>query len=200
MSGRDAPPVEPSRHVLPETALSRCVDPWLRRLGAASSWLWLVLLLVVVLNVLLRYAFGEGRIEFEELQWHLYAVGFLVALATGVEADVHVRVDVLAERFTPRTRAWVDLYGLLLLFLPFVALVLVYGVPFVLFSWRGAEVSAAPGGLPYRWAIKGALVAGFALLTLAGLSRLSRVAAFLFASDADVAGDTGRGAASGGDR
>ena len=26
----------------------------------------------------MRYLFGEGRVEFEEIQWHLYAIGFLL--------------------------------------------------------------------------------------------------------------------------
>lgn len=165
---------------LPETPVSRRIDGGLRRLGAAIDWIWIALLVVIVVNVLMRYLLGEGRIEFEELQWHLYAVGFLAGIATAVPDDAHVRVDFLAERFSPRLRAWIDLYGLLLLFFPFVALVLVHLPPFVLFSWEAAEVSSAPGGLPFRWAIKGALGAGFVLLALAGLSRLLRVWAFLF--------------------
>ncbi|MFP6605583.1 MAG: C4-dicarboxylate ABC transporter permease, partial [Myxococcota bacterium] len=75
---------------LPETRLSRGLDRLVRRVGDAASWLWLVLLGVVVLNVVLRYLFGEGRIEFEEIQWHLYATGFLIALGYAVESDDHV--------------------------------------------------------------------------------------------------------------
>ena len=165
---------------LPTTPLSRRLDAWIRRIGDAVSWLWLALLGVVVLNVVLRYAFGEGRIEFEEIQWHLYATGFLVALAYGVESDDHVRVDFLRTRMSPRLQAWVELYGILLLLLPFVALVLVYAVPFIGHSFAQSEVSAAPGGLPFRWAIKSMLFVGFALLGLAALSRLLRVGAFLF--------------------
>ena len=96
---------------LPTTPLSRRLDAWIRRIGDAVSWLWLALLGVVVLNVVLRYAFGEGRIEFEEIQWHLYATGFLVALAYGVESDDHVRVDFLRTRMSPRLQAWVELSG-----------------------------------------------------------------------------------------
>jgi len=169
------PPAE-----LPETRASRHIDAFLVRLEDGVGWIWLVLLAVITVNVVARYAFGEGRIEFEELQWHLYAVGFLVGIASGVASDVHVRVDVLRERFRPRTRAWIELYGLLLLLLPFVALVLVYSVPFAALAFESGEVSVSAGGLPYRWVIKGALGAGFGLLGLAALSRLLRVFAFLF--------------------
>lgn len=170
---------------LPETAFSRLVDPWLIRIGRWTSWLWVALLAVIVLNVVLRYAFGEGRVEFEEIQWHLYATGFLLALGYALLTDSHIRVDVLHERFTPVQQAWVEFYGILLLLLPFVALVLYYAVPFVATSFALAEVSNAPGGLPFRWAIKAMLPLGFALLGLAALSRLSRVWRFLFPAAGD---------------
>lgn len=173
---------------LPHTRLSRRLDAFVRGVGELSSWLWGVLLGVVVLNVVLRYAFGEGRIELEELQWHLYATGFLVALAYALERDDHIRVDFLRDRLSPRTQAWVELYGTLLLLLPFVVLVLVYAVPFVASSWQQAEVSAAPGGLPYRWAIKATLIAGFSLLAVAAVSRLIRVSCFLFGAPAPETG------------
>jgi TRAP-type mannitol/chloroaromatic compound transport system permease small subunit len=166
--------------MLPHTAFSRRVDPWLVAVGRWISWLWLALLVIIVLNVVLRYVFGEGRVEFEELQWHLYSAGFLLGMAYAYEGDAHIRVDVLHERFSPRLKAWVELYGILLLLLPFIALVLVFSVPFVASSYRLGEVSQAPGGLPYRWLIKAMLPLGFSLLLVATLSRLTRVWVMLF--------------------
>ena len=37
-------------------------------------------------------------IELEELQWHLYCIGWLVGLSSTYIVDSHVRVDVLSER------------------------------------------------------------------------------------------------------
>ena len=71
------------------------------------------------------------------------------------------------------------------LLLPFIALVLIFSVPFVLQSYAVGEVSQAPGGLPLRWAIKAVMPLGFALLLLAALSRLTRVWRFLFLSGHD---------------
>jgi TRAP-type mannitol/chloroaromatic compound transport system permease small subunit len=177
------PAPEPARTLtpaLPETRASRAIDRLLRRLGDAVSWVWALLLGVIVGNVVLRYVFGSGRIEFEELQWHLYSVGFLCGLSYCVQADAHIRIDVVRDRFSARRQAWIELYGLLLLLLPFIALVVVFAVPFLAESWRSAEISPSPGGLPYRWAIKGALLLAFALLGLAAGSRLLRVSAYLF--------------------
>lgn len=165
---------------LPETRLSRSLDHFILRVGRVASWLWLLLMVVILLNVVLRYSFGEGRIELEELQWHLYSIAFLMALSFGVVMDDHIRVDLLHERFSLRQQAWIELYGSLLLMLPFLALVLIYAIPFVLYSYAAAEVSQAPGGLPYRWLIKAALPVGFVFLTLAVLARFTRATALLF--------------------
>ncbi len=165
---------------LPHTCISNAVDNLVRRIGEAASWVWVVLLAVIIINVSARYAFGQGRIEFEEIQWHLYAIGFLIGLSYCFEADDHVRVDILHECLSLKTRGWVELCGLLLFLLPFISLVIYFAVPFVTYSWAVNEVSDAPGGLPARWAIKSFLVIGFALLGLAALSRLTRVTALLF--------------------
>lgn len=167
----------------PHTRFSRWVDGMLVSLGHLTAWIWLVLLIVIVANVTLRYLFAEGRIELEELQWHLYTLGFLTAISYAYSVDAHIRVDVLRERWSLVTRAWIELYGILLLLLPFVFLVLWASIPFVIYSFETGEISEAPGGLPYRFLIKLALPLGFVLLLLAVLARLSRVVAYLFLRD-----------------
>ncbi len=169
---------------LPHTSFSLVVDGLIRRIGEAISWIWLVLIGVIVLNVTMRYVFGEGRVEFEEIQWHIYAFGFLIGLSYCLEADAHVRVDVLYDAFGPKTKAWIELFGICLLLVPFMAVVIIYSYPFLTYSISINEVSEAPGGLPARWAIKGVLLLGFVLLAVAALSRLTRVTAALFGAPA----------------
>lgn len=178
---------DPTALVLPDTALSLRIHGVLDRGGRALSWIWIVLLVVIVANVVMRYVFGTGRIEFEELQWHLYSVGFLYGVALCVRSDEHVRVDFLRARFTLRMQAWIELYGFLLLVLPFTVLVLVFAVPFVAESYAHHEVSPSPGGLPMRYLIKAALPAGFVLLILAAFARISQVSALLFSAPCAIA-------------
>lgn len=164
----------------PHTRFSAAVRRLFQRLLKALSWIWTVLIAVVVLNVTMRYLLGEGRIEFEEIQWHLYAIGFLIGMATCMDSDNHIRVDIFHDRMSLRQKAWIEVYGLLLLFLPFIFAMLVFSVPFVVYAWQINEVSDAPGGLPFRWVIKSFLPLGMLLLLLAGLARLSRAISFLF--------------------
>lgn len=165
---------------LPHSRFSLWVDWFTTRLGNALSWIWLALVTVIVTNVTMRYLFEMGSIELEELQWHLYAVGFLMGLSYAVVSDSHIRVDVVREKLSEVTKVWVEFYGLILLLIPFVLLVLFACIPFVEYSFRLREISEAPGGLPFRWIIKGMLLMGFTLLLVVSLGRLTRVWLYLF--------------------
>ena len=60
--------------------ITKKIDAFIHNVGEIFNWLWVVLIAVIILNVVLRYVFRSGMIELEELQWHLYAVGWLVGL------------------------------------------------------------------------------------------------------------------------
>jgi TRAP-type mannitol/chloroaromatic compound transport system permease small subunit len=176
----EAPNAGPSGIALPTTAFSRVVDRVITWCGEIASALWTVLVLVIVLQVLARYVFNMGSIMMEELQWHLYAIGFMLGLAFTEISGRNVRIDVLAETWKPRTRQWVELFGLVFLLLPFCFVLIYYALPFFVTSYQLKEVSAAPGGLPYRWVLKAFMVTAFVLLALAALGRLTRVWVALF--------------------
>ena len=161
------------------------IEAVLDRIAAAFSWVWLVLIAVIATAVVLRFVFGIGRIELEELQWHLYAAGFLMGIVACATRDRHVRVDVLRENMSPRTRDWIDLYGILLLQFPFLILVFVSALPFVADSFSVGERSASAGGLPFRWLLKSMLPFTFALLFVTTSSRLARVWRRLFGVPAE---------------
>lgn len=170
----------PAAAQLPHTAFSHVVGRVVTVVGEVASWLWLLLVAVIVLQVTLRYVFGQGSILLEELQWHVYGVGFLLALSFCTAADRQVRIDVLAERWTLGRRAIIETVGILIFLLPFCASVIVETIKLAHTAWELGEVSAAPGGLSHRWLIKAAIPVGFVFLTLAALARLSRCTALLF--------------------
>jgi TRAP-type mannitol/chloroaromatic compound transport system permease small subunit len=175
----DGPRAGPSGIPLPTTAFSRAVDRVINWIGESSSWLWTVLMLLIVYQVAQRYVFGRGSITMEELQWHLYSIGFMLGLAMTEIRERHVRIDVFAEHWPVRIRLWIELLGIVCLLMTFALFLLWFAVPFVITSWQLNEASPAPGGLPYRYVLKAFIVTAFALLALAGLSRLTRVWAAL---------------------
>lgn len=156
--------------------LSAAVDALNDRIGAAIRWLALVMVLLGAYNAIARYltkytGLSLASNAFTELQWYLFSLIFLLGAAYGLRHDVHVRVDVLFEKLTPRGKAWVDLAGTVLFLIPFCVLMLWVSWPAVRNSWMIRETSPDPGGLA-RYPIKAAILVGFALLLLQGLSQL----------------------------
>lgn len=113
-----------------------------------------------------------------EGQWYLFGLVFLLGAAHALQRNAHVRVDVLYGRLPDRGKVWLDLCGTVLFLLPFCAFALWFSWPSVRNSWAAREVSPDPGGLA-RYPIKSAILAGFALLLLQGLSDLVKRVAWL---------------------
>lgn len=175
----DGSPAEPSGIPLPETKLSRFLDAIVTWVGETSSWIWTILMLLIVYQVVQRYAFGLGSIKMEEMQWHLYGIGFMLAIPLAEIRGRHVRIDVLAEHWPLRRRLWIEAFGLLVFLLPFSVFIVIHSIPYVTQSYAVNEISSAPDGLPYRYVFKAFIVATFLLLAMVAVSRLSRVIAAL---------------------
>lgn len=154
--------------------LSDAVDRFVNRVGLTMAWAYVLLVLVIILQVVLRKGFANGLIVLEELQWHLYAVGVMFGLASVQANNAHVRVDLFYSRFSQRKKRWVEVLGILFLLLPFLLIVFLNSLDFVWESWRINERSPATSGLPLRWLIKGVIPAAMGLLIMAALSRLFR--------------------------
>jgi len=116
----------------------------------------------------------------QELEWHLFALVFLLGAAYTLKHNGHVRVEVLYQKFSERTQAWLDLAGTLLFLLPFCILIIVSSMPFVGNSFHYHEISPDPGGLTHRWLLKAAIPVGFALLLVQGIADAAQKLAFLF--------------------
>jgi TRAP-type mannitol/chloroaromatic compound transport system permease small subunit len=126
----------------------------------------------------MRYLFQAGSTALQELEWHIFALIFLLGAAYTLKHDGHVRVDVFyhAKWMTPKGRAWVDLLGVSLFLVPFCILIIYSSWPFVHNAYELGESSPDPGGLPYRFVLKAAIPFGFALLVLQGVAMAIRSA------------------------
>lgn len=165
---------------LPETALSRKLDAAVIWIGKTTAWLWLVVVGIIIYAVVGRYAFGVGSVTLGEWQWHVAGAAWLLGLAYTLSVDDHVRVDVLHERMSLKTKGWVELFGLLFLLIPFLVIAIYEAAPYAYQSFLQGERSASPAGLANRWILKSILTLAFVLLLVAAVSRLSKVTALLF--------------------
>ncbi len=150
------------------------LDKVILSIGHVVMWSNVILVVVIILQVVLRYGFGKGLVVLEELQWHLYAVGIMFGASYAQILDAHIRVDIIHSRLSERWKMRWDLFGMVFLLLPFVLVIFLQSIDFVEESFLLGERSDAPLGLPWRWAIKGVIPISFGLLAVATISRAAR--------------------------
>ena len=158
--------------------MSQLIDGLNDRLGRGLMWLILAAVLISAGNAIVRKAFDMSSNAYLEIQWYLFSVIFLLCAGYTLLKNEHVRIDIVTGRFTARTRAWIDIFGLVFFLFPTCYLFIDLGWPFVQTSFHQGEMSANPGGL-IRWPIKLMVPVGFTLLALQGLSELIKRVAFL---------------------
>lgn len=153
--------------------------------GWLAGWLCVAMISVVFIDVIARYVFASGSIAMQELEWHLFAALFLLGAAYTMRENANVRVDVFYGRMSPRMKAVVDILGTLLFVIPMCTLILYSSYDFVTYSYQIQEVSADPGGLPYRFAFKALLPFGYLLVLVQSLAVILRNVRLL-SGDADA--------------
>ena len=153
--------------------------------GRLISWLILLIVLTIVYQASMVALFSIGSVALQELQWHLFALLFLIGAGYTFKHDDHVRVDVIYKShwLTDRHRAWIDLFGGLFLLIPFCVLVIIAAWPFVYNAFIHLEGSPDPGGLPYRFLLKAIIPLGFILLMLQGIANSLKSLLYLFGNN-----------------
>ena len=59
----------------------KLVDGLNEYIGKFVSWLTTLMVLVVFYDTVMRYAFKKGNVAIQELEWHIFAVVFLIGAA-----------------------------------------------------------------------------------------------------------------------
>lgn len=149
------------------------LERFFNRIGDVLGWfasiLFLLLLVNVVYDVVMRYVFNDVSIALQEMEWHLFSAVFLLGAPYAIRSAGHVRVDVFYERLSRKSQAIIDILGTLFFLLPFCLLVTWYGIDFAKESYALGETSGDPGGLAYRWIIKAMIPLSFGLMAISGL-------------------------------
>lgn len=139
---------------------------WIKKIGKISSYLNIILVVLICIDVVLRYFFNITEKWVIELEWHLFAVIFLIGASYTFQEDKHVRVDLFYQKFSPKTKMLINLFGNLLFLMPWCIVVIYASFKFANVSLSYFEKSPDPGGLPARYIIKYMISFGFLLLLL----------------------------------
>ncbi|WP_457562351.1 TRAP transporter small permease subunit [Caminibacter pacificus] len=133
------------------------------------------LTLLVSYDVIARKLFHGGSIALQELEWHLYDIVFLFAIAYTLSKDKHVRVDIFYDKFSFKLKKTINLITILFFVIPLSVLIIVEAIPFVQMSYAQHESSGDPGGLCCRWIIKSAMIWAFAVVYLQSIAELRKI-------------------------
>ena len=162
----------------PLLTLSRLIDRLNEFVGRWVAWLVLAAVLISAGNAIVRKVFDQSSNGLLEIQWYLFAAVFLLAAGYTLLRQEHVKIDVIAGRFSKRTQIWIDIVGICAFLLPFVVVVIDLSLPLVIRAYTMHEMSNNAGGL-VRWPVFALLPLGFLLLGLQGISELIKRFAFL---------------------
>lgn len=159
-------------------SLSRFIDALNEKIGLTVSWALLVAVLICTGNALVRYILHTSSNAWLEIQWYLFSAVFLLATSYTLRRNEHVRIDVIAGRFSKRTQVWIDIFGFLLFLLPITLIILYYAIPYAWLSVQNQEMSSNAGGL-IIWPAKLLIPIGFLMLALQGISEVIKRIGYL---------------------
>jgi TRAP-type mannitol/chloroaromatic compound transport system permease small subunit len=152
----------------------RAIDRMNELIGRAVSWLTLAMVLITFSVVVMRYGFAWGRVWIQESYVWLHGIVFMLGAGYTLLHNGHVRVDIFYRPASARFKAWVDLFGTLLLLAPVVVFVAVVTWPYVVESWSKLEASREAGGLPALFLLKSVILGFCGLILAQGLSLVGR--------------------------
>ena len=142
-------------------------------IGKINILLVLSLVSIIIIDIFRRYLLSEGSITLQEIEWHLFDIIFLSALSLTYLVNENVRVDIFYANFSDKFKAIINLITHIFIIIPLISVLLYYGVDFVSMSYLQNEGSSDPGGLPYRYLIKGVMLLAFILVILTAIKKIS---------------------------
>lgn len=151
------------------------LEKFLRFLGIAAA----CILVPAQIMVSLGYLTGRRIIPFsttplQELEWHIFLALIFLSFGPVYLVNRHVRIDVLRERFSEKSQAYIELIGIFVALIPFALALIYFGAAFAWKAFVVDEGSRAALGLSNRWIIKSMIPVGGVLLFLAGLVKASQ--------------------------
>ena len=164
--------------------ISASIDAFNRFVGKIMIWFIFAATVISAGNAVVRKLFSLGSNAWLEIQWYLFAAAFMLGAAATFLNNGHVRIDVLASKFASRTRAFIDIGGILIFLLPLCWFMIDFSWPLVARAYEFGEMSSNAGGL-IRWPVYATLPAGFVLLGLQAVSELIKRAGFLAGLEPD---------------
>ncbi|MGH1350060.1 MAG: TRAP transporter small permease subunit [Methyloligellaceae bacterium] len=151
---------------------------WLNgKVGVFVAYWSLLAVFVYYYEVVARYVFNSPTNWAHESMFLMFGMQYLLSSAYALREDSHVRVDVIYELFSLRTKAIMDVITSFFFFI-FTVTLLLTGFLFAWDSFDVLEISFTEWGIQY-WPVKMTIVIGAFLLLLQGIAKLIRDITYL---------------------
>lgn len=138
------------------TTFLHALDRLIGGLVAAAKWLALPLVVLLFLQWPLRDLLRHFSREANDLGQIAFALFVAISVTAATRAGTHLAVDLVAKRYSARTRAWLRRAGSAFGLLPWALFVLIAGKTAVITSLRDLE-SFQDSGNPGYFLVKVAL-------------------------------------------
>lgn len=145
-----------------------------RLAGNVFSWLALAIVVVCFTVVVQRYALSTTQVWMQDLYVWLNGAMFTAVAGFALLRDDHVRVDIFYRPAKLKTKATIDIVGVLVFIVPYCYVVFAYGLPYVQRSWRLSEASPNIGGMEGFFILKSFILLFGLLILLQGLAMIGR--------------------------
>lgn len=138
--------------------------------GTLLCWLIFALVVVVVMEVVRRYAFNDPSIWAYDVSYMLYGTIFMLGAAVTLRYRGHIRTDLFYARWPPRVQAMVDVLFYALFFFPGILLFLLAGWDKAYHSFRIMEHAMASPWRPLLFPFRAVIPLTALLLIAQGVS------------------------------
>jgi TRAP-type mannitol/chloroaromatic compound transport system permease small subunit len=142
--------------------------------GKAVSWLIILLMTVVCVEVFKRYIMNMPTAWIFDADNIIYGSLFMLCGAYALAQNAHVRGDFLYSSMRPRLQAGLDLVLYAAFFLPGIAALIYAGTDYAADSWRIAEHSNVTADGPPVYHFKTVIPVAGALVMLQGIAEVLR--------------------------
>ena len=154
--------------------LLKIIDSTAIALGKTAAWLAAALVALISLEIILRNVFTSPTAwNYETVLMTagaIYGFGWYYAQ----RLKVHIRVDVIYNRFSPRVRAGIDTVSALIFFFPLIGLFAYVSVKQAVTAFVRHEVSTLSYWYPPLGPIRTVIALAFILLFIQGLAQFIR--------------------------
>jgi len=143
-------------------------------MGLATRWIGVFIVLVVCLEVTLRYVLGKPTIQLPEIAVMSGAALYTLSWGYVYLHKRHVRVDVIYVRLPVKWKALIDVVGALLFLLPLVILLSYASWNWAWESWKVMEKSPMTYWYPILGPIRSVVLLGLVFFAFQSFAQFFR--------------------------